>query len=323
MTKNTANYIGLSTVTNGFNGYNQGMWNIISQFNQRVNNLWNKQSFSGTYQQEALGFDGYRYLIFTAPGTFTLTSISPTTVEYLVVGAGGPGGSFFQSGPDGVTNTGRNGGGGGGAGGLRTGTFVATAQTPYSVTVGGGGGNPSTIVGIVTANGGGTGGPWDANGSSGGSGGGAGESPVAKTGGTGNLPISHSPPQGNPGGNGGVYSSQAGGGGGAGAAGNPGVPGSPSPGKGGDGLEVFPSLPPSFGTPGPTPGRWFAGGGGGISYFKSPGLGGAGGGGRGDSGALPGPNYNGVDNTGGGGGGLPAVPNGRGLGGSGIVIIRY
>jgi len=109
----------------------------------------------------------------------------------------------------------------------------------------------------------------------------------------------------------------------------------PTGGPGGIGSPVatafFGPTAPSYGTPGPAPGRYFAGGGGGGSWTDSyPGPGGAGGAGGGANGmGVPttGPVVAaGTTNTGGGGGGAgsgnPDVNIG-GTGGSGIVVIRY
>ena len=271
---------------------------------------------------------GYRIHIFTSPGSFVVSSLgtSDGTVEYLVV-AGGSGGGDADTLPG-------SGAGGGGAGGFRTGTSFPITATTYPITVGGGGvgghtlpnipssnGSPS-IFDTITAAGGGYGGSdsgWTAPGpviseaTPGGSGGGGAYKPTA---GTGNVPPT-SPPQGNPGGSGGPL---GGGGGGAGAAGSPG----PSGGVGGVGSPIT-WLPASYGTPGPAPGRYFAGGGG-----RGNASGGSGGGGAGvpDSSPVNTPGTPGTTNTGGGGGGgggidpsFTAIPTS--LGGSGIVAIRY
>ena len=249
-------------------------------------------------------------------------------VEYLVVAGGGGG-----SGPSAY------GGGGGGAGGYRTasGFLVGTNCGPYPVTVGGGGAGASgcvaacnganSVFSSITSAGGGKGanappgGIGGNNGGDGGSGGGA----VSATGGSGNTPPV-SPPQGNNGGPGAVSSAnvRSGGGGGAAAVGTL----SPSANVGGDGgigatTAIFGSAPqaPTYGTPGPAPGRYFAGGGAGRGgapnnpgTFGSPGTGGAGGGGS-SSGAA------GTANTGGGGAGNRISIGGSG--GSGIVVIKY
>jgi len=99
-------------------------------------------------------------------------------------------------------------------------------------------------------------------------------------------------------------------------------------GPGGNG-HGFADIPPSYGTPGPSPTlRYFAGGGGGGSEGGSGegGVGGYGGGGDGSSrGETPPASTNATANTGGGGGGgdnatgSPTIKSG----GSGIVVIRY
>ncbi len=247
-------------------------------------------------------------------------------VEYLVV-AGGAG----AAGPS------NYGGGGGGAGGYRTATgfSVGTNCGPYPVTVGAGGagvgcangtnGVNSVFSTITSAGGGGGGGSPNGTAgqpaNSGGSGGGA----AYGTGGCGNTP-SVSPPQGNNGGDGTALSGnlRSGGGGGAAAVGQSG-PCRPVPNQGGDGgigatTAIFGSAPqaPSYGTPGPAPGRYFAGGGSARGGFSGnggySGAGGAGGGG-GPSGT------NGTTNTGGGAAGNRLSAGGAG--GSGIVIIKH
>ena len=87
-----------------------------------------------------------------ASGAFGFQTNSLIPVDYLIVGGGGGGGT--------------DGGGGGGAGGLLTSSFVLTAKTLYSITIGNGGaagqnisdnGTDSTFNGL-TAIGGGFGG---------------------------------------------------------------------------------------------------------------------------------------------------------------------
>ena len=281
--------------------------------------------------------------VFTGPGTFTVTCAgSPTgsnSVEYLVVAGGGAGGFTNPPAPAG-------GGGGGGAGGFRqnypsptTAGLPVTAQG-YPITVGGGGpaANPSSsgnnsVFSTITSNGGGKGGDVnpETNAASGGSGGGAVFS--ARSGGTGNTPPT-SPPQGNTGGNGNSGGYGGGAGGGAAGAGTPGTcfGGFPGAGTGGAGspiaTTIFGPTSPSYGTPGPAPGRYFAGGGGGGTWGNTPspvgtgGLGGAGGGGNG-AGDITNAQA-GTTNTGGGGGGGSSNPvKANGAGGSGIVVIRY
>ena len=171
------------------------------------------------------------------------------------------------------------------------------------------------------------------NGGSGGGGAfhGPGSSP-ASAGGLGNTPPAPAPlggPQGFNGGAGTPVSSpgsapqRAGGGGGGGAA--VGTAGGPSGGgKGGFGAttDIFGSTPtaPSYGTCGPSPGRYFAGGGGGgvEAGTVGPVPDGGGGGAGGTTGAAG----VGTVNTGGAGGGVGEGSSTAGAGGSGVVIIR-
>jgi hypothetical protein len=278
---------------------------------------------------------GFRIHVFTSPGSFVVSSAGPGTVEYVVVAGGGGGGvDYFQSAP--------RFGSGGGAGGLRTnfpgivngasnpltgGDFPITAGT-YPITVGGGGaggitaafqvsgsqGSPS-IFNTITSTGGGGGaghnpgptGPTPPPGTPGGSGGGG--APATNAGN--DPPVS--PPQGNPGGTTDAFSGSGGGGAGARGFNSPttGFGNSVSePGVGGIGVK-FDSIPASYGTPGPAPGRYFAGGGGAAPQNTSGGSGGGG----------PGNGTSGTTNTGGGGGARFQAT--AGSGGSGIVIIRY
>jgi hypothetical protein len=272
--------------------------------------------------------------VFTGPGTFTVTCAgTPTgsnTVEYLVVAGGGGGGKSDV-------------GGAGGAGGYRQNyPSPAVAGSPvtatgYPITVGSGGAGKSgpllgpgtsgsnSIFSTITSTGGGYGGGGGTAGGSGGSGGGGGLSSGA--GGAGNTPPV-SPPQGN---NGGTASPGAGapiygsgGGGGASAVGTNGSGSVVAPGGAGSPIATvfFGPTSPSYGTPGPAPGRYFAGGGGGArDNTGTGGDGGAGGGGAGGSENQDG--INGTTNTGGGGGGGADQPTTAGSGGSGIVLIRY
>ena len=288
--------------------------------------------------------------VFTGPGTFTVTNagtpLGSNSVEYLVV-AGGAGGA------SGVNNTDGN-HGGGGAGGYRTNypvpstTGLPVSAQGYPVSVGGGGGggsgpnlNPtsrgnngstSTFSNITSAGGGGGSSDANINGFPGGSGGGASGTPGA-SGGIGNTPPV-APPQGNNGGNGQPSGGPAsGGGGGAGGAGATGAtPASGPSGKGGLGGVIatafFGPTAPSYGTPGPASGRYFAGGGSG-GRSNNVNAGGAPDGGGGGGGSPNGPGNVGIAgtiNTGGGGGGSGSGacgPATGGAGGSGIVVIRY
>ena len=294
---------------------------------------------------------GYRIHAFTASGNLTIVSLAAIStqnlVDYLVVAGGGGGGTgYFGF---------YGGGGGGGAGGVLTANVVIAATGNINATVGGGGtsnstGGNTTLSGIISANAyGGGGGVSNSNsGRPGGSGGGGATSVGPSSYGLG------TPGQGYRGGlsspvttGGANNTDMGGGGGGAGEAGHwvSGDPTSPTTGTvaGGTGLAVS-WVPTSYGTSGPGAGRWFGGGGGGGD---SPGgyaarqHGGAGGGGYGGSyygtnsaqsvglargGADGGGNA--TANTGGGGGGVGAggAASGTGLpglGGSGIVLIRY
>ena len=297
--------------------------------------------------QATIDSAGYRMHVFTTSANLTVTSVGATGLEYLLVagGAGGGTGSFGFYG----------GGGGGGAGGLLNSPFTVPTTGNIIVTVGGGGTNNSdggntTLSGIVSANAFGGGGGISAsnNGRPGGSGGGGATSVGGSSYGSG------IPGQGYRGGlsspvktTGGTNNDMGGGGGGAGESGHW-TSGDPTSGPtstiaGGGGLS-FSWVPASYGTPGPTPSRWFAGGGGGgdsPNGYTARQHGGAGGGGYGGSyygansaytvGAQRGGRDGGgnaTNNTGGGGGGVGAggAASGTGLpglGGSGIVIIRY
>ncbi len=298
--------------------------------------------------------NGYRYHVFTSPGTFQLSAIdggSPSlAVEYLVVAGGGGGAA--------------NRGGGGGAGGFRTNEDgnpkagaamnIATGSFPIVVGTGGAGGvwpspaaygdegGASSFNGIESTGGGGGGGPPGQPGfvGTGGSGGGA-FSASGAVGFAGNTPPT-TPPQGNPGGNG-AHANYAGGGGGASAAASTLNAGNGHAAPSFSGPILAPVIPGAMATAiGPT-GIYAGGGGGGAGEGTPSGAGnaGTGGGGAGGARSIPPGSYNpnsgeygpagapGVDNTGGGGGGagnFPGTnPNMRpgGDGGNGVVIIKY
>ena len=269
--------------------------------------------------------------VMTTTQRIAMNAAPTLNVDYLVVAGGGGGGG---------SNYGYTAGGGGGAGGLLTnvgGTSLslATGGSGYTITVG-----DSGIIGTPTSNGG--------NGynslfynvtSIGGSGGGSAyPSPTSpSTGGSGggsnayaNTPGSGTPNQGFAGGT--AYGTNAGngsgGGGGSSAVGANGLVG--AGGNGGNGTTN--AITVSSGT-----GPYYAGGGGGGQWLwqysgtPTPGTGGTGGGGAG--GTSVGSAYDGSagsTNTGGGGGGGsakytdgPVAGVNGGLGGSGIVILRY
>ena len=289
---------------------------------------------------------------FTGPGTFTVSNTSATAAEnivsYLVVAGGGGGG-------------GRH-GGGGGAGGFREykgpadcytasplngnpcGTAVTVTAQAYPITVGAGGtagifrpapvcsggvgGN--SIFSTITSTGGGggvsagqtCGTTITRNGGAGGGGAYNGYTNIPSispnhVGGSGNTPPV-TPAQGFDGGNAQSGSPYAGGGGGGATA----AGANAAPGTGGAGATTSITASPVA----------YAGGGGGGSYIPggAAGAGGTGGGGAGGPEGNEG--SNGTANTGGGAGGTgndqpgsPACtsPQKGGVGGSGIVVIRY
>ena len=293
--------------------------------------------------------NGYKYHIFTSPGSLVVSEAGPGAVEYLVVAGGGSGSARH--------------GGGGGAGGLRTnvsgdplaGSSMTLSVTTYPVSVGDGAspvgpgssatqGNKGSdsVFNSITATGGGgatnhlTPSPQCVPVGSGGSGGASHDGTCPRAGNT--PPVS--PPQGNTGG----------------LSGGPSPGGNTSGGAGGNGHPItafagslFPTMPAAWITAtGPTGlyagggggGQWSApggpagGGGGGAGGVGQPsqstaygGAGGPGGGGQGGIGptgspTIPGVGAPGTANTGGGGGG-GGGENVSGAGGKGIVIIRY
>ena len=267
-------------------------------------------------------YDAFGNVIHTFTSSGTFTPSQSLSVDYLVVAGGGGGGRGAYGE-----------GGGGGAGGLRStvgltggggaleSALSVTAQA-YTIQVGGGGtggtgagssgaSGTDSIFSTVTSIGGGGGAAAasDANrlGKTGGSGGGGGGTTgVSGTGGSGTAN------QGYAGGNSPAGSPGAGGGGGGGAAAIGATGGGGNSGAGGaGGAGVSVSISGSSVA--------YGGGGGGSSEAGSGGAGGTGGGGSGGSG-VSGAGANGTDNTGGGGGsGFVS----QGIGGSGIVIIRY
>ena len=311
--------------------------------------------------------NGYEYLFFTAPGYLSV-GVGGKVDLLLVGGGGAGGNGGFRPSPAVYYGGGGGGAGGYleklnftlpigfyeirvGSGGVEE---VNQDGSP-SLNRLGRSGEPSTITGptitdLIAYGGGGGGGAFDSppnvdgtGGSDGGSGGG---SSHIGGGGTGNrttatLPAIGSPipsylqnegaqtVQGFPGGTSDDVVNVSGGGG-AGGAGQ-GFPQVSDHSLGGIGRAAFsddPGIPPAYGTPGPTPGRYFAGGGGGGSAVPQR-LGGAGGGGTGGD-RYPSTvqqSSAGTVNTGGGGGGGsgedPAnIYKGR-SGGPGIIIIRY
>jgi hypothetical protein len=282
---------------------------------------------------------------FTGPGTFQVTSLSPTpannVLSYLVVAGGG--------GADGGSASSQS---GGGAGGFREykspvtpytaspldgnpcGTAITATVASFPITIGAGGGGLQTCGGTptnqaggsnsvfstITSAGGGSGNPGGVPtaGNPGGSGGGgSGNNPPAAAGSGNTPPVT--PPQGNDGGNAvpALVSGQRAGGGGGGAGGAGGQGQSPRV-AGAGGVGVPTSITGSAVS--------YAGGGG----ASNQGPGGSGGGaspcGTGGVGRLEGASPttggSGTANRGGGGGaGASGGPGGSG--GSGIVVIRY
>ena len=282
---------------------------------------------------------------FTGPGTFTVSTAAVcaanNVVSYMVVAGGGGGGG----------SVGNSANAGGGAGGFRedkspvtpytaspldgAGAITVSAQG-YPITVGSGGtaggspasqpapggnGSPSTFSTTTSTGGGGGAGVGGSPvaGNNGGSGGG---SVYGASAGSGNTPPV-SPSQGNNGGTGSSNPPSWGGGGGGGAGGVGGNASNPAAGVGGIGIGT--AIAPASGTPGPSGSlKYFSGGGAGgncNSATRQPG----GYGGGADGGAYPLTSpvslLNGTANTGGGAAG--SAQSTAGVGGSGIVVIRY
>jgi hypothetical protein len=284
------------------------------------------QATGGTPSQDG----DYEIRTFTGPGTFCVSSLSPSApenaVDWLVVAGGGGGGATRGAG-----------GAGGGyreSPGTATGSYtvsplgaapsaaVTVTVQGYPITVGGGGtagpgiggnGNLSTF-GCYTSAGGGYG--RNVGGGAGGPGG-SGGGGSSGAGGSGNTPPTN-PAQGTGGGTGSCTGSPsggygAGGGGGALVAGAAGS-GSAGGAGGGGATSCITGSPVAR-----------AGGGGGSIYTTgTSGAGGAGGGGAGGTPGTPGGTDGGCNTGGGGGGGFhPGSPEDGGAGGSGVVIIRY
>ena len=278
-----------------------------------------------------------RWLLFTYSGTantkdYTFTTTEPIYGSVLVVGGGGSGG-----------RGGGNGGTGGGGGGavvyatdvlFPAGNFIVRVGKGGAITQTGddpilGNGSDSSInydgvdVYLAKGGGGGAGGGVYISGADGGSGGGGTGHSLAeyRLGGSAvstNIPAGI---QGNKGGNGAYFGSGGavgGGGGGAGSAGGDGYLPSTTgvAGAGGAGLAYNMTGSSSFFGAG--------GGGGGVQGVSSAGGGGSGVGGGGSTTTVGG---NGTASTGSGGGGggraSGGIPNNGGLGGSGVVWIRY
>ena len=219
--------------------------------------------------------NGYRYHVFTSPGTFVVSS-GQDNVEYLVVGGGGQAGGYYGGGAGGGgVRSNDPTGGPGGPSPSREPDYEITAGT-YPIVVGAGGGptayeggghssfNDTNVNGLgkirsegggAGSQGGGTNSPSGHPGASGG-GGGAGGGNASGNGnriipGTANNYNGNNTPvpnQGFPGGQGGSPSGQynAGGGGGAGGAGYAGDPNSLSNGSFGGPGKANPSFAAPF-----------------------------------------------------------------------------
>ena len=300
----------------------------------------------------------FKIAVFKGPGNFVVNSTSSSAplnkADYVVV-AGGGGGAVNHGGAGGAGGYRESPGADtsytSSPLGASPATSIVLSSQSYPIGIGGGGvtncsgstndptsrnGSGSTALGI-TATGGGGGGAVDQAGADrvGGPGGsaGSGGSNGCNAGGSGNTPPTN-PAQGNNGGSS-VNNPQnhSGGGGGASAVGANGTGGQAGNGGAGTSTQIInPSNPssPSFGSPAM---NFSGGGGGGSNSGGNRGAGGSGGGGQGSdggSGAMPSGELAaaGVTNTGGGGGGtgrnISTSPNAlTGLGGSGIVMIRY
>jgi hypothetical protein len=297
---------------------------------------------------QVVSSNGYTTHYFLSSNNFVISTLGAldANVEVVSIAGGGGGGG------------GQYGSGGGGAGGVLWSNISLLGAGNITVTVGAGGSYPGagatsiTVSGSntrvtapsvvfnsanLTSVGGGGGSGYNQNpggytkGANGGSGGGG-----HNLGGGGNTPAGLGfgfpgtmfvTQQGYPAGDGINGGGTTGGGGGAGQQGGsgPAVSGNPG-GYGGNGIAIS-WVTPSYGTPGPTPGRWFGGGGAGGKEGTTPGIviaGGAGGGGT-NTGIGNQIGFSGNTNTGGGGSGYNSTSTilAGAAGGSGIVIIRY
>jgi hypothetical protein len=297
-----------------------GVWSLKEQYNARVGDIWVK-GISATGGSEIVTVGGFKYHLFDASSTFSVTDGG--NVEILVIGAGGGGGSDGSS-------TGNGGGGGAGAKEPASGYTTQTLTSGnYTVTIASGGiasqsgstigGTPSATsfagTSTISANGGGGGGSFSSpNNSAGGAGGSGGGVYGNRTGSGGTASGSNT----NIGGTAfiGAPSYGAGGGGGATAAGGQAT--STVGGSGGQGLtltNIDSNLTSANFTTFTGMTVVCSGGGGAVD------LGGGTGGTAGTGGGNGGVNGGGAAATsfgsGGGGGGL----DGDGFGG--LVIVRY
>lgn len=251
----------------------------------------------------------FKFHAFTSSGTFTVSSLGNSdgggsTIEYLVVGGGGSGGTGSYG-----VGAQSNGAGGGSGGTVHNSSFTVSAQD-YTITIGAGG------AGVAPSNNAGN----DGNNTTAfGATGGYGHNNSGMTGGASGAPQSNS------GGSNSTYA--GGGGGGAGGAGQ--TPSGNTRANGGVGLQY--SNFSQFGaeaesgtvTQTPTADGFFAGGGqGGGASGTSARAAGGGGAGYLDTSDSAG-RMAGVPNTGGGGAGGYAELSRSGNGGSGVVLVRY
>ena len=339
--------VGHTTTAGRDAGISTAVGTVIYNSTNSIVQVWNGQSWDNlTNVNTGLEASGgiindyesagvtYRSHTFTGSGTFQITKENlglPAQIDYLVV-AGGGGGST----------------GGGGAGGMRTGNIQGgVVGTTYPVVVGSGGnrlysntlpevpeahssrdnagndGNDSTFSNITSTGGGGGGAYGDGGvavrdgrpGGSGGGGGGLYTNQTGTPGGTGTVGQGNDGGASNP-----AVNAGAGGGGGSGGAGGDGGPTSGAGGAGGVGtLSAISGISTHYAG---------GGGGGGTFIAQGGGIGGLGGGGNGSyydlnasSPFTPGGNAtDGQRLTGGGGGGHGDM---TGVGGSGVVIVRY
>lgn len=265
-------------------------------------------SSSGLIFAENISGTGGEQFIFTIRATdnlgffadqeFTVTAVAAITLSYVVVAGGGGGG-------------GGSGAGGGGAGGMLTGTYELAAPTTVTVGAGGAGlqsdanilspGNNS-VLGSITAIGGGGAGYSGANATNGGYGG---------SGGGGGSLVTYNPSSFN-----GTGGSRVSGQGNVGSAGS----GNERPGAGGGkGAAASGFTGGAGGSTNIYGTTIYLAGGGGAGGYAGGGSGGIGGGGNGTSGFGSG--NPGAANTGGGCGGTAAGSSTGKPGGSGVVIL--
>ena len=298
-----------TTTTSLTLGSNNGVFNSSAIFD----NVSMREVGDSTIVDTDINGVPYRIHYFTNTGNSIFNVVKGGEVEYLIVAGGGGGGGYVAA-------------AGGGGGGVLTGTTIVSPQN-YTITVGAGGsagpvnrssnggnGGDSSAFGLTAIGGGGGGRGWslaagNSGGSAGGTGGGDGVGGAAFLAG-----VAGTTGQGNAGGGGrrcSQNSGTAGGGGGAGSAGTTPVCDRRTAGRGGQGI-----VSSITGT-----NNFYAGGGGSDSY--SPVIrevGGIGGGGSSNGSLGP---KNGAPNTGGGAGSAGNLSGNGGVGGSGIVIIRY